>query len=82
MCGGSGSSLAKHAVAAGADIFITGEGHYHDMFNYGKGMMMAVIGHFESEQFTTEIFADILSKKFPELKLKITENRTNPVYYL
>ena len=82
LCGGSGSSLAKHAVTAGADIFITGEGHYHDMFNYGKGMMMAVIGHFESEHFTTEIFADILSKKFPELKLKITENRTNPVYYL
>lgn len=82
LCGGAGSSFAGDAAAAGADIYITGEGHYHDMFNYNNEMMMAVIGHYESEQFTTEIFKEILSLRFPELTLKITETKTNPVYYL
>ena len=82
LCGGAGSSFAGDAAAAGADIYITGEGHYHDMFNYNNEMMMAVIGHYESEQFTTEIFKEILSQRFPELTLKITETKTNPVYYL
>lgn len=82
LCGGAGSSFAGDAAEAGADIYITGEGHYHDMFNYNNEMMMAVIGHYESEQFTTEIFKEILSQRFPELTLKITETKTNPVYYL
>ena len=82
LCGGAGASFAKDAVAAGADIFITGEGHYHDMFNYTDGMIMAVIGHYESEQYTSELISEILTKKFPGLKIKITEKRTNPIYYL
>lgn len=82
LCGGAGASFAKDALAAGADIYITGEGHYHDMFNYSDGMIMAVIGHYESEQFTTELIYDLLKHKFPELKIKITEKRTNPIYYL
>ena len=82
LCGGSGASFAGDAAAQGADIFITGEGHYHDMFNYGADMMMAVLGHYESEQFTTEIFKEILAARFPGLEVKITEKRTNPVYYL
>ena len=82
LCGGSGSSFAGNAAAAGADIYITGEGHYHDMFNYDSSMIMAVIGHYESEQYTTELLSEILSERFPELRLKITEKRTNPVYYL
>jgi dinuclear metal center YbgI/SA1388 family protein len=82
LCGGSGSSFAGNAAAAGADIYITGEGHYHDMFNYDCSMIMAVIGHYESEQYTTELLSEILSERFPKLRLKITEKRTNPVYYL
>ncbi len=82
LCGGAGSSFSGSASAAGADIYITGEGHYHDMFNYDTRMIMAVIGHYESEQYTPELLAEILSQKFPALKLKITEKRTNPVYYL
>lgn len=82
LCGGAGSSFAGNAAAAGADIYITGEGHYHDMFNYDSRMIMAVIGHYESEQYTTELLAEILSARFPELKLRMSEKGTNPVYYL
>ena len=82
LCGGAGSSFAGSAAAAGADIYITGEGHYHDMFNYDSRMIMAVIGHYESEQYTTELLAEILSARFPELKLRMSEKGTNPVYYL
>ena len=82
LCGGAGASFAKDAVAAGADIFITGEGHYHDMFNYTCGMIMTAIGHYESEQYTSELISEILQKSFPDLKVKITEKRTNPIYYL
>lgn len=82
LCGGAGPSFARDAVAAGADIYITGEGHYHDMFNYSEGMIMAVIGHYESEQFTCELISEVLKKNFPNLKIKITEKRTNPIYYL
>ena len=82
LCGGAGSSFVNNAIAAGADIFITGESRYHDMFNYEKKILVAVVGHYESEQYTTEIFAEILSRRFPELKIRITEKRTNPIYYI
>jgi len=82
LCGGAGASFARDAAVAGADIYITGEGHYHDMFSYTEGMIMAVIGHYESEQYTSELISEILTRKFPDLKVKITEKRTNPIYYL
>ena len=82
LCGGAGASFAGDAAAAGADIFITGEGHYHDMFNYTSGMIMAAIGHYESEQYTSELISEVLKERFPNLKVKITEKRTNPIYYL
>jgi putative NIF3 family GTP cyclohydrolase 1 type 2 len=82
LCGGAGASFAGNAQAAGADIYITGEGHYHDMFNYSDKMVVAAIGHYESEQYTTEIFAEILSERFPDLAVMTTTKRTNPVYYL
>lgn len=82
LCGGAGASFAGNAQAAGADIYITGEEHYHDMFNYSDKMVVAAIGHYESEQYTTEIFAEILSERFPDLTVMTTTKRTNPVYYL
>ncbi len=82
LCGGAGASFARDAAAAAADIYITGEGHYHDMFNYTEGMIMAVIGHYESEQYTSELISEILTHQFPDLKIKITEKKTNPIYYL
>ncbi len=82
LCGGAGASFAGAAISEGADIFITGEARYHDLFDNTDKMMYAVIGHYESEQFTTEIFDEILRKEFPELLVKTTTVNTNPLNYL
>ncbi|MBN2612534.1 MAG: Nif3-like dinuclear metal center hexameric protein, partial [Bacteroidales bacterium] len=65
VCGGSGSSLIDRAIVAGADIFITGEIKYHEFFNADNKIILADIGHFESEQFTKDIFYELLMKNFP-----------------
>ena len=80
-CGGSGSFLLKNAKAKKADIFITGDFKYHEFFDAENQIVIADIGHFESEQFTIELIADIITKKFPTFALCLTENNTNPVKY-
>jgi dinuclear metal center YbgI/SA1388 family protein len=65
ICGGSGSFLLKDAINAGADVFITGDFKYHQFFDAEGKIVIADIGHYESEQFTPEIFEEILRKKFP-----------------
>lgn len=82
LCGGAGGSFAGAAMAAGADVYITGEARYHDLFNYVGKMTVAVIGHYESEQYTMDIFAEIISGKYPGVKIKKTTVNTNPVCYL
>ena len=82
LCGGAGGSFAGAAMAAGADVYITGEARYHDLFSYEGKMLMAVIGHYESEQFTMDIFHKIISDKYPHLKMAKTTVNTNPVNYL
>lgn len=82
LCGGAGGSFAGAAMAAGADVYITGEARYHDLFNYAGKMTVAVIGHYESEQYTMDIFDGIISGKFPGLKVIKTSVDTNPVRYL
>jgi len=81
LCGGAGSFLLKDAVAAGADIFITGDYKYHQFFDAEGKIIIADIGHYESEQYTTEIFADILNKKFPNFAILLSNLSTNPVKY-
>lgn len=82
LCGGAGGSFASAALSAGADLYITGEARYHDLFSYEERMLMAVIGHYESERFTMEIFEEIISKACPEVPVRITAIDTNPVHYL
>ena len=82
LCGGAGGSFAGAAMAAGADVYITGEARYHDLFNYTGKMMMAVIGHYESEQYTMDIFREIIEKACPGVKVQATTVNTNPVNYL
>ncbi|MBR3613236.1 MAG: Nif3-like dinuclear metal center hexameric protein [Bacteroidaceae bacterium] len=82
LCGGAGGSFAGAAVAAGADVYITGEARYHDLFNYEGKMVVAVIGHYESEQFTMEIFKEIISGACPQVKVKTTSVCTNPIHYM
>ena len=82
LCGGAGASFAGAAVAAGADIYITGEARYHSMFDYSGKMLMAVIGHYESEQYTIDIFKEIIQGKYPGLRVVATSINTNPLSYL
>lgn len=81
VCGGSGSFLLKNAIAAQADVFITGDFKYHQFFDADGKIMIADIGHYESEQFTIELIADILNKKFRNFAVLLTELSTNPVKY-
>ena len=81
LCGGSGSSLIDAARKSGADIYVSGDFRYHDFFEAGAGMMIADIGHYESEQFTIEIFYDLLRKKIPNFAVHFSDVNTNPIYY-
>lgn len=83
VCGGSGSFLIRQAIQQQADVFITGDIKYHQFFDSGKHLTIIDIGHFESEQFTKDIFYEILIKKFPKFAVHLSEVKTNPVkYYL
>lgn len=81
VCGGSGSSLLGDAIAANSDAFITADFKYHQFFDAENRILIADIGHFESEQFTKDIFHELLTKKFPKFALHFSEVNTNPVYY-
>jgi len=81
VCGGAGGFLIKDAIAAGADIFITADLKYHQFFDGQSEIIIADIGHFESEQFAKEILVDFLSKNFPTFAFLISKTKTNPVYY-
>ena len=82
LCGGAGSFLLDAAIAAGADAFITGEMHYHEFFGHEQEIQICVIGHYQSEQFTSEIFQSIIGEKCPGVKCYISEINTNPILYL
>ena len=81
ICGGSGAFLLGEAISCGADAFITGEMHYHEYFDCEQKIQILVIGHYESEHFTAEIFRDLLKETFPSLPLFIAETNTNPIRY-
>jgi dinuclear metal center YbgI/SA1388 family protein len=81
LCGGAGSFLVSKALAAGADIYITGDMKYHEFFDANGRMIIADIGHFESEQFTTDLLVDILREKFTTFAVLKSGVPTNPVNY-
>jgi dinuclear metal center YbgI/SA1388 family protein len=81
LCGGAGSFLVPKALNAGADIYITADMKYHEFFDANGRMVIADIGHFESEQFTIDLLAEILEQKFPNFAVLKTEIQTNPVHY-
>lgn len=82
LCGGSGSFLIKDAISCKADIYLTGDIKYHDFFIPENQMILADIGHYESEQFTKELIYTLLKKKFTTFALFISGTNTNPVNYL
>jgi len=82
ICGGAGAFLLNEAKAAGADAFITGEMRYHEYFGQEQQIQIVVLGHYETEHFTTEIFRDIIKENFPEVRTYTTKINTNPIIYL
>ena len=82
ICGGAGDFLLDEALVQGADAFITGEMHYHQYFGYEQRIQICIIGHYQSEQFTSEIFRDIIQKECPGVRTEIAETNTNPIVYL
>jgi dinuclear metal center YbgI/SA1388 family protein len=81
LCGGAGSFLVSNALASGADVFITADMKYHEFFDANGRMIIADIGHYESEQFTIGLLAEFLEQKFPNFAVLKTAVRTNPVHY-
>jgi len=81
VCGGSGSFLLSKAKAKGADVFVTGDMKYHQFFEAEGRLVVMDIGHFESEQFTRELFYDLLMKKFPKFAVRLSETEKNPIKY-
>ena len=81
LCGGAGSFLISKALAARADIYITGDVKYHEFFDANDRMVIADIGHFESEQFTIDLLHQILEEKFPTFAVLKSGTQTNPVNY-
>ena len=82
VCGGAGSFLLPTAIAQGADLFVSADFKYHEFFDADGKIVIADIGHYESEQFTKELIIDILKEKFPTFAIIFSETVTNPISYL
>jgi len=82
VCGGSGSFLLQKARSQKADVFVSSDFKYHQFFDAENEILIADIGHFESEQFTKELIYELLIKKFPKFAVHFTEVNTNPINYL
>jgi dinuclear metal center YbgI/SA1388 family protein len=81
VCGGAGSFLIGSAIGASADFYITADMKYHEFFDANSRMVIADIGHYESEQYTVDLLKDVLAQKFPTFAVLKTGVVTNPVRY-
>lgn len=82
ICGGAGDFLLDEAIRVQADAFLTGEMHYHQYFGHNGQIQIGVLGHYQSEQYTIDIFNSIIGERFPKLPLFRTSVCTNPIKYL
>jgi putative NIF3 family GTP cyclohydrolase 1 type 2 len=82
VCGGSGSFLLPEAIRSGAQIFVTADFKYHEFFDAEDRIIIADIGHYESEVFTKELLQEVLTKKFPTFAINFSTTVTNPISYL
>lgn len=81
LCGGAGSFLISNALGASADFYITADVKYHEFFDANDRMVIADIGHFESEQFTIDLLFEVLREKFLNFAVLKSDTKTNPVLY-
>lgn len=82
VLGGSGSFAIRNAILAGADVFLTSDLKYHQFYESEYQIIIADIGHFESERYTKNYIVDYLTKKIPNFAIVLSEENTNPVKYL
>jgi putative NIF3 family GTP cyclohydrolase 1 type 2 len=82
VCGGSGSFLLQTAIAQGADVFVSADFKYHEFFDADGKIMIADIGHYESEQFTKDLLGEVLKEKFTTFAIIFSNSVTNPLSYL
>jgi putative NIF3 family GTP cyclohydrolase 1 type 2 len=82
VLGGSGSYAIKNAIAAGADVYLTADLKYHNFYEAENKILLADIGHFESERYTKNYIVDYLTKKIPNFAIVLSQINTNPVKYL
>ncbi|MBE9467596.1 MAG: Nif3-like dinuclear metal center hexameric protein [Bacteroidetes bacterium] len=82
VCGGSGNFLLKNAIVAKADIFVSSDFKYHQFFDAENKILIADIGHYESEQYTKDVFYSLLTKKFPNFAFYFSKINSNPINYL
>ncbi len=81
ICGGSGAFLIPQAIRSGADAYVTADVKYHEFFEANDQLLLADIGHYESEQFTIQLLFDLISEKYPNFAARCTKTSTNPVQY-
>ena len=81
VCGGAGSFLLSKAISAKADVFVSADFKYHQFFDANSKILIADIGHYESEQYTREAFYDLIIKNFPKFAVHLSEINTNPIKY-
>jgi dinuclear metal center YbgI/SA1388 family protein len=81
VCGGAGSFLIPAAIRQGTDVFVTGDVKYHEFFDADQKIIIADIGHYESEAFTKDLLHDLLTKKFNTFALHLSKTVTNPISY-
>jgi dinuclear metal center YbgI/SA1388 family protein len=81
VCGGSGAGFINQAFHSGADAFITGDIKYHSFTEAPASMLIADIGHYESEKYSLKVLHDLIIKKFPKFALRFSETKTNPINY-
>ena len=82
VLGGSGSEAISKAIQAGADAFLTADLKYHQFYEAENQILLADVGHFESERYTKNYIVDYLTKKMPNFAIILSEENTNPVKYL
>ena len=81
VCGGAGSFLLPQAIRQKADAYVTADFKYHELFDADGQLMIADIGHYESEVYTKELIQELLCEKFVNFAVRLANANTNPVFY-